>query len=213
MPSNTRAKHGASQFMIPGKTAFSLIAPEEGFKAGTELRFEYHGHANSELWAEYGFAEMPEGGWEKGKYSELDLNHLVRRRWKEDPQKVAALEKIGCWACVSRSVGHNRTHLSHDTLHAYPTYEASHTLLMTLRVLFLEAGQENKLGPIAAATVTFVSEENEVKVKKAIVEMCQEALDEAKAARELLKDKADPMLNTLWGEHEDIARGCITVYS
>jgi hypothetical protein len=39
--------------------AYSLVAPSEGFERGKELRFEYHGLCNTELWAEYGFAESP----------------------------------------------------------------------------------------------------------------------------------------------------------
>ena len=51
------AKRNPHPHLLPGNIAFDFVAPERGIEKGTELRFEYHRHCNTELWAEYGFVE------------------------------------------------------------------------------------------------------------------------------------------------------------
>ena len=188
----------ANVHLVPGKIAFALIAPEEGFREGQELLFQYHPTNNTELWAEYGFAETFSSGSEKwGKYSALVVNHLVDEMWQADAEQKAALEKIGCW--------------QHNTLHPYPDYEASHCLLMTLRVLHLTPSERTKLDAVGKATVTYISEENESLVTESLRSICEKSIGEV----EHRKGGAtfDAMVDQLWAEQENIARGCLDAFS
>lgn len=187
----------ANVHLVPGKIAFALLAPEEGFKAGEELLFQYHPTNNTELWAEYGFAETYPSGPEKwGKYSALVVDHLVDEMWQADSEQQSALEKIGCWR--------------HNTLHPYPVYEASHCLLMTLRVMHLTETERTKLDAIGKATITYISEDNEEMVRESLRTMCTKALEETE--QRYRGGKCDSMVDALWAEQQDIARGCLEVY-
>lgn len=223
--------------LVPGRIAFQLLAPEEGLKEGEELTFEYHAMGNTEMWAEYGFAESPgrptevsdsNGGvptkgsgagespqllppsskvsspreerWTTMKYSSVSVNHLVAALWKDDPEKRLALEKINCW--------------EHNTLHPYPTFEASHGLLMSLRVSHLDTAARGKLDPISLGRLTFVSEESETLVRKDLRDMCEALLDEVRIWKESAGEgNEDAMVGVLWEEQESVARGCLAVYS
>lgn len=185
----------ATPHLIPGRIAFALVAPPEGIAEGAEVTFQYHSQCNLDLWAEYGFAEVTDTIEKFGKYSAADVGYLVDELWVPDEEKQAALEKIACW--------------NENTLHPYPEYEASHGLLMTLRVLHLGESERNKLAPIAKALTTFVSEENEAKLRATLRNICRRCLEEA----ETRVKGDDAMVEALWQEQEDVARGCLEVYS
>lgn len=188
----------ANAHLVPGRIAFALVAPEEGFEKGNELLFQYHPLSNTELWADYGFAETyPSGPVPWGKYSALIVDHLIDEMCQADAEQKEALERIGCWR--------------HNTLHPYPQYEASHCLMMTLRVLHLTETERAKLGAIGKATVTYISEENEAKVIYSLRTICQKILEEVKHRKK--GEQADSMVEALWAEQEFIALGCLQAYS
>jgi hypothetical protein len=187
----------ANVHLVPGKIAFALIAPDEGFEEGKELLFQYHPTNNTELWAEYGFAEVFSSGPEKwGRYSALVVNHVVDEMWQADAKQKSALEKIGCWR--------------HNTLHPYPEYEASHSLMMTLRVLHLTSSERAKLEAIGKATLTYISEENEKKVFESLRTICDKMVAEVEDRD--VGAESDAMVKCLWAEQEDIARGCLRTF-
>jgi hypothetical protein len=181
--------------LVPGRIAFALVAPSEGIAQGAEVTFQYHSQCNLDLWTEYGFAETTSTGEKFGKYSATDVGHLVDELWTPDKEKRAALEKIACW--------------NQNTLHPFPEYEASHGLLMTLRVLHLGESERKKLASIGKALTTYLSEENESKVYASLRDICGKCLEEAETR---IKGD-DAMVEALWEEQEDIARGCLKVYT
>lgn len=233
----SRMADGRVGHLIPGRIAYSLVAPSEGFERGKELRFEYHGLCNTELWAEYGFAESPHpsespndgsaelpprhppeevktlrrvppdavaaGSWTTAPHSGVSVAHLVESRWTFHAEKEQTLRTIGCWDRWS--------------LHPCPTYEASHGLMMALRVKHLTEEEigKGKLAAIGRYTVDYVSEDNERKVKETLREMCNELVSEVE---EYLADSAQgdqagmEMVEVLWWEQEDVARGCLEAY-
>jgi hypothetical protein len=181
--------------LVPGRIAFALIAPPEGIAEGAEVTFQYHSQCNLDLWAEYGFAEVTNTSEKFGKYSAADVGHLVEELWIPDKDKQAALEKIACW--------------NENTLHPHPDYEASHGLLMTLRVLHLGESERNKLASVSKALTTYVSEENEAKVYASLRDICRKSLDEVEG-----RDRGDDaMVEALWEEQEDITQGCLKGYA
>lgn len=203
------------------------------------MTFEYHGLGNTDLWAEYGFVESPSGTvpttssgtpptaavppvssgsssdhsqqiktdrWSSAQYSTVQVAHLVSPLWTVDVEKEEVLKRIDCW--------------QHNTLHPYPTFEASHGLLMTLRVLHLQDHERGRLDAIGAGRVVFVSEENEKLVKRDLGSICVKLLDEVEHRTKVQKgdegedtEEEDGMISLLWDEQESVARGCLGVYS
>lgn len=78
------------------------------------MLFEYGGHSNATLFAEYGFCEVPEAEeddkWLLLKNGELDVGWIVDKFWEEEvkknsneedaAEKQKALEAIACWGYV-----------------------------------------------------------------------------------------------------------------
>ena len=77
-------------------------------KKGEEVMFEYGGHSNGVLFAEYGFVEMPrEEGWLGRRYGQVDVGWSVDELWETTEgreEKEEVLRAIGCWGCVVQSV-------------------------------------------------------------------------------------------------------------
>ena len=87
--------------LVPNRVAFELRSAAR-LKAGQEVSFEYHGHGNTELWAEYGFVESPErdGDWRSLRWAHVDVEHHVRKLWEgadSKCEKEEALRACGCW--------------------------------------------------------------------------------------------------------------------
>jgi hypothetical protein len=101
------------------------VAPPRGIKEGEEVFFEYGGHSNATLFAEYGFIELPaaadadgtgedgdgahasngeeeEVDWLRLSHGEVDVGGIVDEIWAErrSEEKRATLESIGCWGYV-----------------------------------------------------------------------------------------------------------------
>ena len=94
-----RRRVGAAAHLVPGKIGFRLIAPERGMKEGDEVCFEYGGHGNAALWAEYGFVETG------SRFAEVDLGEYIRPLWDGvdgGGAKEEVLRAIGCWGLVAR---------------------------------------------------------------------------------------------------------------
>ena len=87
--------------LVPGKIAFELMCSDRDLKAGEEVRFQYHAHGNTELWAEYGFVEVPaDGKWDSLPWGQVDVSHVVGELWKGKEMlkaKEEALRACGCW--------------------------------------------------------------------------------------------------------------------
>ncbi|ODN74573.1 hypothetical protein L202_06935 [Cryptococcus amylolentus CBS 6039] len=176
--------------LVPGKIDLELIAPERKMAQGEEVMFEYGGHDNATLLAEYGFLEEPDGAddqkWLNLKYGELDVGWIVDELWaekvgsleedEEDGEKGGkrkALEGIGCWGA--------------NIIHAQPSPpHPSHSLLMTLRVLHLPTGSP-KLTGIQQGYSTYVSPSNELAVMSSLEHICTRVVQEAEKRLKNLK--------------------------
>ena len=101
-PSSIRSKTGKPRVkahLVPGKIAFELRS-ERDLEAGQELRFEYHAHANSELWAEYGFAESPNGGeWRELRWGQADVARYLEELWDKTEDRVHKEETLKACGC------------------------------------------------------------------------------------------------------------------
>ncbi|WVQ75496.1 hypothetical protein IAR50_005121 [Cryptococcus sp. DSM 104548] len=206
-PSGDYSGHGTGYsrnglHLVPGKIDLKLIAPERRMAEGEEILFEYGGHNNATLLAEYGFLEEPDGGdeqkWSTLKYGELDVGWIVDEMWKEKvgsveedeedeqgDEKRKALEAIGCWGV--------------NIIHAQPSPpHPSHSLLMTLRVFHLPKSSP-KLTGIQQGYSTYVSPSNELAVMSSLEHICNRVVQEAEKG---LKDleKLDKRLKAGKGE-------------
>ena len=233
--SGIHARGAMANHLIPGKIAYSFIAPAEGIKQGEELRFEYHGLSNTDLWVEYGFAESPIGAsseetssanvaglpsppltptstssnnskpdnaWNTSKYSGINVSHLLEAMFKPTNRQEEVLIKIGCW--------------DHPSLHPYPEYEASHPLLMRLRVMHLSGADiaQGKLEAIEGFKIDYVSVENEAKVTSTLRGICRDLIREVEKYRQWRKEAPRAgmdMVDVLWWEQDDVAKGCLAV--
>ncbi|OXC69576.1 hypothetical protein AYX13_01743 [Cryptococcus neoformans] len=178
--------------LVPGKIDLRLIAPDREMQKEEEVLFEYGGHSNATLFAEYGFCEAPEGvdddKWLRLKNGELDVGWIVDELWKEKvknngneedaAEKQKALEAIACW-------GQNTIHTCPGPPHP------SHSLLMSLRVLHLPADSP-KLPGIQRSYSTYISPSNELATISSLEDICQRVVKESdkrwKALKKLQKD-------------------------
>jgi hypothetical protein len=110
----------AAPHLVPGRIGFRLIAPDRGLKEDEEVTFEYGSHANTTLFAEYGFIESPHTsatdsrgrghspealsvGWLGLPHGEVDVGWVVDLMWSErgSEEKREVLESISCWGWVA----------------------------------------------------------------------------------------------------------------
>ncbi|WVQ81248.1 hypothetical protein IAT38_003370 [Cryptococcus sp. DSM 104549] len=191
--------------LVPGKIDLRLIAPERGMELGEEVRFEYGGHNDAMLFAEYGFCETPEGEgeekWLTLKYGELDLGWMVDELWKEkvgekdeeddeEEEKQKVLEAIGCW-------GSNIVHAQPSPVHP------SHSLLMTLRVLHLPANS-TKLSSIQQGFSTYISPANELAAISTLEDMLKRVVKGAEKRIKTLKKAVKELGTVTKGEGDAV---------
>ncbi|KIR64124.1 hypothetical protein I314_02909 [Cryptococcus bacillisporus CA1873] len=173
--------------LVPGKIDLRLIAPDREMRKGEEVLFEYGGHSNATLFAEYGFCEVPEAEeddkWLLLKNGELDVGWIVDKLWEEEvknngneedaAEKRKALEAIACW-------GQNTIHTCPGPPHP------SHSLLMSLRVLHLPA-HSPKLPGIQQGYSTYISPSNELATIASLEDICRRVVKESDKRWKALK--------------------------
>nr|KIR86453.1 hypothetical protein I308_03401 [Cryptococcus tetragattii IND107] len=173
--------------LVPGKIDLRLIAPDREMRKGEEVLFEYGGHSNATLFAEYGFCEVPEAEednkWLLLKNGELDVGWIVDKLWEEEvknngneedaAEKQKALEAIACW-------GQNTIHTCPGPPHP------SHSLLMSLRVLHLPA-HSPKLPGIQQGYSTYLSPSNELATIASLEDICRRVVKESEKRWKALK--------------------------
>ncbi|KAL7422560.1 hypothetical protein Q5752_003208 [Cryptotrichosporon argae] len=206
-------RHGRTPTPTPpaaaGKIDFRMSAPARGLERGKQVHFAYGPHASSVLFAEYGFHEYaPDAstdGADADAGGEIDVGEHVRRLWAEHgtDDKREALEAIACWG--------------HDTLHLRPEPHAAYALVMTLRVLFLDSADADKLASVRRGLVSYVSPANEARARAALNDLCEETVREADAGLARVRRWVDDLdgdhavqgavrlVRGLWTERRDVA--------
>ncbi|KAK4689124.1 hypothetical protein P7C73_g987, partial [Tremellales sp. Uapishka_1] len=182
----------SSSLSTPSTICFRLHSPEQGMNTDQEVLFQYGAHSNGMLLAEYGFCER------QNAHSEVDVGYLIDETDFEIKKKEA-LKAIGCWR--------------KNTIHPD---NPSHSLLMTLRVKHLST--PSKLASISKGLTTYISPDNEEKVKESLRSICETVITDAEAGikwlEDLLLDEVDKnrldtarMLKGLREEEKAIAVG------
>ncbi|EIW66384.1 hypothetical protein TREMEDRAFT_65667 [Tremella mesenterica DSM 1558] len=118
-----------------------------------------------------------------------DHSSAVARRWLEMPHAQVDLDHLiePLWHTINdgdlkKDVLREMKYSGKNTIYANPSPAPSHSLLMTLRILHLTPEQKDKLDPIKKFLVTYVSPDNEEKVRNTLSTMCKEVVNDAEEA-------------------------------